>query len=172
MTIREITIATVTALLLAASPADASTISFNGQDRVASIHTRGEYDDAGLGTWNGQPLSPTNHPSFEEDQLSADWNLYVLPAMRNVLFVEATNIHDTTYGFIFGTPFSLVALTGFELAVPEVGGGYLVPSAYSNDWARPGEALDGRPLQSDPPHQVPLLDTPNWSSQPRQLDLR
>jgi len=58
------------------APIHAATIVFNQDDLVASVHTRGQYDNAGLSTWNGQPLSPTDRPSFDQNQLSADWRFY------------------------------------------------------------------------------------------------
>ena len=46
------------ALALAPVGAVASTIIFDPSHLVASVHTRGQYDNAGLTTWQGQPLSP------------------------------------------------------------------------------------------------------------------
>src|SRR5262245_7547891 len=86
----------VTGLVTTAS---AATITFESHVLVAQIHTRGQYDDAGLGTWNGSPLSETNRPTFDEDQLSSDVNLYVNPALTNSLFVEVKNVQDTAYGY-------------------------------------------------------------------------
>src|SRR5262249_11858559 len=62
---------------------EATVVSLNSMVLAADVFTRGQYDDAQLGTWNGQPLSPTNHPTVDEDQLSADWNFYVNPNAKN-----------------------------------------------------------------------------------------
>src|SRR5579871_1892543 len=116
-------------------PAVASVIDTTQLTEVATVQTRGQYDNAQLGTWNGQPLSPTNHPSFEEDQLSATWTFFVDPAATNVLYVVASNVLDTDFGFLFGPGFDLVALTGFEfsLTIPHASS----YATFSNNFAVP-----------------------------------
>jgi hypothetical protein len=52
----------------------ASLIDANTLVHVTTIDTRGQYDNAGLDFWNGQPISPTNMPTPDEDQLSATWS--------------------------------------------------------------------------------------------------
>jgi hypothetical protein len=150
------------ALALASQSALAATIDLPAEDMVASAHTRGQYDNFGLVTWNGQPLSETNQPTLEENQLSADWNYYVDPDVPNELFIEATNIRDTTWAIVFGLPFELVALTRVEFSFDTVDGSTLPTPEFSNAWARPGQALDGRPNFSDPPVSIPLETTPGW----------
>jgi hypothetical protein len=136
-----------------------SIIDPNGLTLVATVHTRGQYDNAQLGTWNGQPLSPTNQPTFDEDQLSADWSFYVDPASTNTLYILASNVLDTQYGFIFGSPFDLVALTGFEFSLPisHFSGNSSV--AFSNQFAVAGEELLG-PISGQ---SATLTSTPGWS---------
>jgi hypothetical protein len=142
-------------ILFVCAPASGELLSVADLRLVATIQTRGQYDDAGLGTWNGQPLSSTNHPTVDQDQLSATWSYYVDPASRNVLDVVATEVLDTAYGFIFGSPFDLVALTGFTFTLQ---GAFTSFPTFSNARAIPGERLSG----PDPSTNVPLTATPGW----------
>jgi uncharacterized membrane protein YgcG len=134
----------------------ATVIDTNSLILVASVATRGQYDNAQLTTWNGQPLSSTNHPTFDEDQLSAIWDFYVDPAAPNTLYIVATNVYDTQFGFIFGAPFDLVALTGFEFSLPIQTSSY---AQFSNQFAIPGEALLG-PVAGT---SLLLDTTPGWN---------
>lgn len=134
---------------------EATVVSLTSMVLAADVFTRGQYDDAQLGTWNGQPLSPTNHPTVDEDQLSANWKFYVDPNAKNELFLQVTNIADTTYGFIFGPPFSLVALTGFEFSMDVASP---MDATFSNQWAVAGEALLG-PVSGS---STSLDTTPGW----------
>ena len=59
-----------------------------------------------------------------------------------------------------------MALTGFEFGLSKLDLGEVIALGFSNEWARPGQVLDGRPSQSNPPVQMPLLDTPNWDLVP------
>lgn len=128
---------------------------------VASVSTYGEYDNAGLATWNGQPLSPQNQPSAEQDQLSATWNFYVNPTANNQLFVSVGNVLDTDYGTIFGAPFIYVALTGFTFTLAPRGSANLANPTYSGAYALPGETLLGNPIGSFTPGT--LTSTPGWN---------
>ena len=85
---------------------------------VGIVQTHGEYDNAGLGSWNGAPLSPENQPTPEQDQLSATLSFYVDRAHKNDLYVVVSNVFDTDFGFINGTPFQFVALTGITFSLP------------------------------------------------------
>jgi hypothetical protein len=152
----------VFALALAPVSSPASTIVFDPGHLVASVHTRGQYDNAGLTTWNGQPLTPENQPTLDENQLSADWNFYVDPAAPNQLFIEALNVQDTTHASLTGVPFDLVALTSFTFRLTKVDLGEVLAVGFTNSWARPGQVLDGSPV-GDPPLQVPLTETINWN---------
>lgn len=119
--------------------------------------TAGLYDNAGLPTWNGLPLSAINHPSSFEDALSATWTFYVDPATRNQMYIVASDVRDTNFGFINGTPFSLAALTGFSFSL-ELSVGVSAP-AFSDSNAVPGEFLLG-PVSGS---SAALTTTPGWS---------
>ena len=62
------------------SPIPLSTIQFDSSTLKASLESSGLYNLIGLGTWNGQPVSPTNMPDHDQRLLVADINLYVLPS--------------------------------------------------------------------------------------------
>jgi PEP-CTERM motif len=125
---------------------------------VATVDTIGAYDNRGLDYWNGNPLSPTNHPSAYEDELSAQWNFYINPQATNQLFIVASDVADTNFGYISGEPFSLVALTGFEFALP-VRRNKAGP-VFSNEYAVPNEFLaNGGPGGSN----LSIDTTPGWS---------
>ena len=108
-------------------------IDTGGLILCGTVTTLGEYDNAGLGTWNGQPLSPTNQPTIEQDQLSATWNFYVDPAATNTLYVVVSDVADTEFGYASGAAFSLPALTGFQFSLG-------VPSSPSHARSRTNSA--------------------------------
>jgi len=89
-------------------------IDVSNLNLVATVTTLGEYDNADLGTWNCQPLSASNEPTVQQDQLSATWNFYVDPSASNTLYVVVSNVADTQFDYIFGIQFNLVALTEFQ----------------------------------------------------------
>lgn len=122
---------------------------------AATVETAGLYDNAGLTTWNGQPLSPTNRPSAFEDALTARWDFYVDPVERNQLYLVVSDVRDTNFGFINGPPFNLVALTGFEFSLGVDG----AIAAFSTGHALPGQVLLGPTSGAS----VPLNTTPGWS---------
>src|SRR5271156_1928392 len=101
----------------ASSKLKAATLDTNSLTLMATVQTRGEYDNAGLDYWNGQPLSATNQPTYEQDQLSATLSFYVDPAQTNDLFVTVSNVLDTDYDYIYGVPFAYTALTGFDFSL-------------------------------------------------------
>ena len=140
-----------------AAPALASIIDPNSLTLVATvIYTRGQYDNAGLDTWNGSPLSSTNQPSYEQNQLSGTWNFYVDPSASNTFYIQATNVLDTDYSYIYGTPFDLTALTGFQFSLPVI---TPTDATFSDQYAVAGEALLGPVAGSS----TPLDTTPGWS---------
>lgn len=133
---------------------------------MATITTRGQYDNTGLDNWNGAPVSETNQPTFEQNQLSATWNFYVRPDERNVLYLQVTDVLDTTYGFISGAPFFSVALTGFDFSLGDTRP-VMNPSrvSFSADFANPGQSLNG--VLGGPTGHLQLDSTPGWSFAPQ-----
>ena len=84
---------------------------------MAIVQTRGEYNNYGLDYWNGAPLSPTNQPTYDQDQLSATLSFYVDRAHANDLYIVVSNVYDTQFGYITGAPFNYVALTGIVFSL-------------------------------------------------------
>ena len=121
---------------------------------VATATTLGEYDNAGIAFWNGQPLSGSNHPTAQEDQLSATWNFYVDPKAPNTLYIVVSEVVDSNFFLISGTPFDLVALTGFQFSLKVPTSSY---ASFSNQFAVPTEALVGSG------NSTPLQTTPGWT---------
>lgn len=138
------------------SPAFATVIDPSTFTLVATVNTTGEYDNAQLATWNGQPLSPTNQPTPQQDQLSATWNFYVDPNATNDLYIVVSNVEDPEFGDIFGPPFYLTALTHFQFQLPLKTDTYGV---FSDQFAVGGETLVGPSSNSSP-----LTSTPGWTS--------
>jgi hypothetical protein len=136
----------------------AATLDVSSLTLMAVIQTRGEYDNAGLGTWNGQPLSPSNQPSYEQDQLSATLSFYIDPKHENDLYLTVTNVYDTQYGSIYGSPFGYVALTGVDFSFNRAHG-KLAEAILSTDNALPGEELANGGSNGT---NVPLTSIPNW----------
>jgi hypothetical protein len=122
---------------------------------VATVTTLGEYDNAGLSNWNGQPLSDSNKPTAEQDQLSATWNFYVDPSATNTLYVVVNNVTDTQFAYIIYSPINLVPLTGFQFSLDVETSSY---ASFSNQFAMPTEALLG-PVSGS---STPLETTPGW----------
>jgi hypothetical protein len=134
----------------------ASTVNISSLTLMATVQTRGEYDNYGLDYWDGAPLSPTNQPTFEQDQLSATLSFYVDPAQTNDLYLVVSNVLDTDYGYISGAPFAYVALTGidFSLAISS----NPAPAVFTNQLAVPGEQFEGPNYGASP-----LSTTPGWT---------
>jgi hypothetical protein len=61
---------TAMAFVCLAQVAQANVIDTAALKLVGIVQTHGEYDNAGLGSWNGAPLSPENQPTPEQDQLA------------------------------------------------------------------------------------------------------
>lgn len=148
-------------ILLFAGPVLATTLVFDPAHRVASAETRGLLP-FGSWTWNGQPVSESNRPTDEQRAIETHWNFYVDPAQSNALFVQVEHVQDTRFGFITGSIFQDVALTGIEFELPTLGGSVLSGPAFSNQFANLGQALNGRPSSGDPAVSVPLDTTPGW----------
>jgi hypothetical protein len=144
------------ASLALAGPTQATTIIPSSLIPVAIVTTLGEYDNAGLGSWNGQPLSASNQPTAQQDQLSATWNFYVDPVATNTLYIIVGNVADTNYGWILGPPFNSVALTGFQFSLKVPTSSY---ASFSNQFAVQTEALLGPTSGSS----TPLETTPGWA---------
>jgi hypothetical protein len=137
----------------------AATLDVSSLTLMAVIQTRGEYDNSGLGTWNGQPLSPSNQPTYEEDQLSATLSFYIDPKHKNDLYLTVGNVYDTQYGYISGPPFSYVALTGIDFSFSGQRKVSSREAQFSTEDALPGEQLaNGGPDGSN----LPLTSTPGW----------
>lgn len=144
-----------TVLLLPA--AQATIIDPSTYIHVATVYAAGEYDNAQLSYYNGQPVSPANRPSAYEDALTSTWNFYVDPAAHNRLLVTATDVRDTNLGYLNGSPFDLVALTGFSFGLPVASGGG-VPR-YD-----PSVAIAGESLAGPTSNLTPLESTPGWTA--------
>jgi hypothetical protein len=72
----------------------------------------------------------------------------------------ASNVFDTDFGFINGTPFQYIAVTGITFSLPIRGQHPAKNVEFSNENAVAGESLLG-PTSSQ---SSPLTTTPNWSS--------
>ena len=152
---------TAAAFMCLGQVAHASIIDTTDMRLVGIVQTQGEYDNFGLGTWNGAPLSPENQPTAEQDQLSATLSFYVDRAHKNDLYIVVSNVFDTDFGFIDGAPFQYIALTGLTFSLPIRGQHPAKNVEFSNGNAVAGEVLLG-PTSGQ---SSPLTTTPNWSSE-------
>jgi hypothetical protein len=150
---------TAMAFVCLTQAAQANVIDTTALKLVGIVQTHGEYDNAGLGSWNGAPLSPENQPTPEQDQLSATLSFYVDRAHKNDLYVVVSNVFDTDFGFITGTPFEFVALTGITFSLPIRGAHPTRNVELSNGIAVDGETL----LGPNSGQSSPLTTTPNWA---------
>jgi hypothetical protein len=123
----------------------------------ATYQSSGLYNLVGLGTWNGQPLSPTNFPSDQNRLLEATINLYVSNSLPNDLFVQVTNVTTTVGAFWFGTAFDDVTQSGIELLFPSSLGAATLNSNYANPGEILANGLSGTEVDS------PLSNTPGYS---------
>jgi hypothetical protein len=152
---------TAMAFVCLAQVAQANIIDTTALKLVGIVQTQGEYDNAGLVSWNDAPLSPENQPTPEQDQLSATLSFYVDRAHKNDLYVVVSNVFDTDFGFIDGTPFEFVALTGVAFSLPIRGAHPARNVEFSNGFAVEGETL----LGPNSGQSSPLTTTPNWALQ-------
>jgi hypothetical protein len=118
-------------------------IDFSREDLVASFRIDGLYNLIGLGTWNGQPVSPTNMPSDNNRRLACTVNFYVLPSDKNILYIQVTDVLTTIGAFWFGTAFTNVTQTGVLFTLPLKNKNKIINSidSFSIDFANPGETL-------------------------------
>jgi hypothetical protein len=150
---------TAMAFVCLGQAAQANVIDTTALKLVAIVQTQGEYDNAGLGSWNGAPLSPENQPTPEQDELSATLSFYVDRDHKNDLYVVVSNVFDTDFGFITGTAFEYVALTGLTFSLPLSGAHPTKNVEFSNGVAVDGETL----LGPNSGQSSPLTTTPNWA---------
>jgi hypothetical protein len=135
-------------------------IQFDPTTLKASYGSVGLYNLVGLGTWNGQPVSPTNMPDDAQRLLAATINFYVLPGASNVMYMQVTDVLTTTGAYWFGTAFDDVTQTGVQIAFPDPSILSLEVS-YSGAYANPGEVLaDGT---SGTEIDTPLTSTPGFT---------
>lgn len=149
-------------LLLLAWPSErigATTINFTAYPLLATYHPDGLYNLVGLGTWNGQPVTPDNMPNATQRYLAASINLYSDPNALNVLYFQVTDVLTAEGAFWFGTAFDNVTLTGLRVtrtsgALPPAG-----PVAFSGDLANPGQV---RAYSGSTESVEPLTSTPGY----------
>jgi len=101
-----------------AGHSSAAQITFETYDLLASFHTDGLYNLAGLNFWNGKPVSATNKPTDYERQLAATINFFAKPKDHNILFLQVTDVTATHFGFAFGTAFFNITQTGVLFTLP------------------------------------------------------
>jgi len=140
-----------------ASPSDA--ITFESYDLLGSYYANGLYNMNGLGTWNGQPVSPNNMPNDYELQLACTFNFYALAAQPNVLFVQVTGVVASNFGYASGSAFNNITLTGIQFTLPSQGSGILETPSLSLNYANPGETLAYAPPDDS---SEPLTTTPGF----------
>ena len=124
-------------LLMASKVARAQTFDPSGHPLLATYITDGEYNLVGLGTWNGQPVSPQNMPNHDERHLEATFNFYGDTQHPNELFLQVNDVLTTQGAYWFGGAFDDVTLTGVRITSDQSA----LPSApfFSSDFANPGE---------------------------------
>ena len=138
-------------------------IQFDPSTLEASFGSVGLYNLVGLGTWNGQPVSPTNMPDDAQRLLAATINFYILPGANNVMYVQVTDVLTTTGAYWFGTAFDDVTQTGVQITFrdPTI---LSLGVSYSGAYANPGEVLaDGTSGQEI---DTPLSSTPGFTMDP------
>ena len=135
------------------------TITFETYDLLGSYRSDGLYNLAGLGTWNGQPVSEANRPSDYERQLATTVNFFAKPTAPNVLFVQVTDVAATHFGSAFGTAFFNITQTGLRFKIPVLGGTDLGLPSLSLDFANPGETRVFTPPDYS---SEPLTTTPGF----------
>ena len=150
-------------VVLFGSTAHANTITFDkGYRELGSFTTEGllVWDNSWL--WNGQPTTPTNHPSDFELELSSVITLFTPLAHSNTLLLDVSDVVTTHFGSAFGATFTALTLTGVDLTDP-----YFLDHSftYSGDFAAPGEYRIGTATGSCAAStNTPLTTTPGWTS--------
>ena len=88
---------------------------------VASYTSSGKYNLVGLGTWNGQPVSPTNQPTADQALLAQQDNFFLGSGnFGNTLFVQVSNVITTQNSYWSGLAFLNVSQTGLQITLPAV----------------------------------------------------
>jgi hypothetical protein len=158
-------LASLTLLGWASLQAQASTLDVSGYPLLATFKSQGQYDLSGLGTWNGEPVTPTNMPSADNRYLAATFNFYGNPTALNVMYVQVSDVITTLGANWFGLAFTDVTLTGVRVTntdpVPVLG--------FSNSFANPGQVLayggateSTQPLQTTPGYQLDSSANSFW----------
>lgn len=128
--------------LCIASAAKADTLDLTGPafHRVASYSSSGEYNLVGLGTWNGQPVSPTNQPTPYQALLAQQDNFYLgSGSFSNTLFIQVTNVITTQDSYWNGLAFLNVSQTGLRVSLPSA----LSAPSFDFSYSNPNQALVG-----------------------------
>jgi hypothetical protein len=110
------------------------------------------------GSWNGQPVSANNHPSYEQTRLQSTINFFVPNSQQNNLFVQVTGVSTTSGATWWGSAFDNVTQTGLTFDLP--GLLFTTTPTFSSDWANIGQVrASGGPAETT----VPLSTTPGYN---------
>lgn len=132
---------------------------------LASYKSTGQYNLGGLDTWNGQPVTLTNMPDYQNRLLSATFNLYRDATALNIMYIQITDVVTTRGAYWSGPAFNNVTLTGMRVVntdpVPVLG--------FSNAFANPGQLLayggsteSTQPLETTPGYQLDSTANSFW----------
>src|SRR4051794_24280524 len=135
----------------------AATIDLSSYPLLASFHSDGQYDLSGANTWNGQPVSPTNMPRFQQRELSERFNFFGDSMALNVMYVQVTDVSTTNGASWFGTAFDNVTLTGIRESNTDP----VTVLGFSNAFANPGQILASGGPRSEV--SSPLQTTPGYT---------
>jgi len=115
-------------------------LDFSSPDFVllTALHTDGSLVVDPSWTWNGAPLSDTNHPSEANLRLQSDINLYSSLSDPALMFVQVTNISTTQGAFWFGSAIPATVQTGIRLTGIPLG---LNTPLFGDQYANSGQAL-------------------------------
>lgn len=146
-------------LELSALTGFSDTKTFDNYAELGSFASTGLYNLAGLGTWNGQPVTESNMPSDGNRTLLSTVNFFAQPTSKNILFVQVTNVATTFGASWFGIAFNNVTQTGVRVSFATMGNVSLGSPSFSNDFANPDEtrAFGGATESTEP-----LTTTPGY----------
>jgi hypothetical protein len=142
-------------LLFAPCLLTCSTIPVDAQ-LVASYESAGLYNLLGLGTWNGQPVSPTNTPSDLNRYLGATMNLSVANSSPNELFVQVSDVTTTIGAYWTGAAFENVTQSGVSIGFPSSLGSATLGLNYATFGESLANGLSGTEIDSS------LTNTPGY----------
>lgn len=150
-------------LAIAVRSTSADVMSFESMTPLAAWHAEGLWNMAGLGSFNGQPVSETNQPSPEQRRLACDLELYPVPDQPLRAFLRVTNVVSTQGLSFFGTDgfIGSMSLTAIQCRLQTDLGESILVSSATAPHSNVGQVLQHGPCSDST--TTPMTETLGWT---------